>query len=83
MQGAEVRDAVEGEQHGLAVDDELLMPVLARDLDDPRIAVAPVGAAARDQADAIPLALEAKTIAVVLHFVQPDQAIGDGGRSGR
>jgi hypothetical protein len=42
MQGIEARDAVEGEQYSLAIDDELLAPVLGRGLDDPRIAVGPV-----------------------------------------
>jgi hypothetical protein len=39
MQRLEIGDPVESEQHGLPIDDELLMPVLARGLDDPRIAV--------------------------------------------
>jgi hypothetical protein len=56
---------------------------LAAGLDDPRIAVAQVGAAAGDQTDPIPLALEAEAVAVVLDFVEPTCAIGDGGCAGR
>ena len=69
-------DAVESKQHGLAMDDELPMPVLEGDLDYPRISVAPVVATSRDQAYAIALAFEAEAAAIVLQFVQPDRATG-------
>ena len=82
MKRVEIGDAIDAEQHGLAVDDELLAVILQRRLDNPRIAVGPVVAAAGDQANAIPLALQAEAIAVLLHFVQPDRVIGDGGRHG-
>jgi hypothetical protein len=35
VQGVEVGAAVDAEHHGLAVDDEMLLPVLQRGLDDP------------------------------------------------
>jgi hypothetical protein len=43
VQRIEVGDAVDTEHHCLAVDHELLMPVLQRRLDDPRVTVGPVG----------------------------------------
>jgi len=58
LQGVEIGDAVAVEHHGLAVDDELLMAALQRRYDNPRIAVGPVVAAAGDQAQAIPVALQ-------------------------
>jgi hypothetical protein len=36
VQGVEVRDAVDAQDHGLAIDNELLVPVLQRAFDDPR-----------------------------------------------
>jgi hypothetical protein len=65
VQGVEVGDAAEAEHDCLAVDDELPMPVLQRRLDDPREAIGPVVRAARDQANAIPVALQAQALAVV------------------
>src|SRR5215468_2257866 len=82
MQRVEVSDAVAVEHDGLAIDDELLMAVLQRRFDNPRIAVGPVVAAAGDQAHAIPLALYAEAMAVVPYFMQPDRMIRDGGRHG-
>src|SRR5262252_7902057 len=66
VQGVKVSDAVDPKQHGHAIDHELPEPLLACGLDDPRIAVAPVVAAPRDQANAIPIALQAEAIAVIL-----------------
>jgi hypothetical protein len=40
VQGVEVGDPIDPEQHRLAIDHELHMPVLARRLDDPREALA-------------------------------------------
>jgi len=45
VQGVEVGDAIDAEHHGLAADDELLVAVLQRTLDDPRIPCSPVVAA--------------------------------------
>jgi hypothetical protein len=39
MQRIEVGDAVDAEHHGLAVDHELIVPVVQRRFDNPRIAV--------------------------------------------
>ena len=61
-------------RHRLAIDHELLVAVLAGGLDDPRIPVGPVVAAAGDQAHAVATALQAETIAVVLHLMKPLRA---------
>jgi hypothetical protein len=69
MERVEIGDSVDAENDGLAVDDELLCPVLQRGLDDPGITLRPIVAAARDQPHAIAVALDAKTEAVIFHFV--------------
>lgn len=69
MQRVEIRDAVEAEDDGLAIDDELLLPVLQRGLYDPRIALGPVITVAGDQPHTIAIAPQADTIAVILNFV--------------
>jgi hypothetical protein len=65
VQRVEVGIAREPEHHGLAVQHEVCLPDLARDLDDPGVAVGPVVAAAGDQAHAIAIALQAE--AAVVH----------------
>jgi hypothetical protein len=64
MQGVEIGDAINAEDDGLAVDHELLGAVLACCLDDSREAVRPAIAAARDQADAVAVALNSEAVAV-------------------
>jgi hypothetical protein len=54
--------AVNAEDHGLAVDDELPVPVFQSRLDDPRVAVRPVVAAPGDQSHAVAVALKAQAI---------------------
>ena len=71
MDGVEIRDAVNAENDRLAIDDELLVSVLQRRLDDPRITLCSVVAAARDQAHASAVALDAETVADIFHFVNP------------
>jgi len=56
MQRIEIGDAVDAEDNGLAIDDELLMPVPQRALDDPRITAAPVVAVPGNQAHAVAIA---------------------------
>jgi hypothetical protein len=58
MEGVEIGDAVNAENDGLAIDDELLFAVLARSVDNPGKTLTPVVAAARDQTDAIAVALD-------------------------
>jgi len=66
VQAIEVGDAVDAEDHGLAINHELAVPVLQRTLGNPRKAAGPVFAVASEQAQAIRLALQAQTISVIL-----------------
>ena len=59
------------------INDEMLLPVFQRGLDNPGIGLRPVVAATRDQADTIAAALNAKTEAVILDLVKPFRAGGD------
>src|SRR5215470_3864088 len=59
-QCVEIGDAVDAKDDGLAVDDELLVPVLQGAFDDPGKAAGPVIAALSDQPDAIAVTLDAK-----------------------
>jgi hypothetical protein len=71
MQRVEVGHPVKGEHHGLAIDHKSLGAVLDGCLDDPRVALAPVIAAASDQPHALAIPLDAQAIAVVLDLVKP------------
>ena len=42
VRGIEIGDAIDAKDDLLAVDDELLVPVLQRSLDDPGVAIGPV-----------------------------------------
>jgi hypothetical protein len=48
MERVEIRDAVNAKDDRLAIDDELLVAILQRGLDDPGITLRPIVAAARD-----------------------------------
>ena len=76
MQGVEIGDAVDAEHHRLAIDDELLDPVLERGFHDPGIAVCPVVPVAGDQAHTIAVALHAQPVTVIFDLVE---LIGDLG----
>jgi hypothetical protein len=65
MQRAKIGDAIDAEDHRFAVDNELLVSVLQRRLDDPRIALGPVVAAPRDQPHAIAVALDPQAATVI------------------
>jgi hypothetical protein len=78
MQRIEVGHPIHAQDHSLAIDDEMLLAVLERGLGDPREALGPLIAAARDQADTINIALHAEAIAVILHFMQPVRSGGNG-----
>jgi len=58
---------------------------LARRLDDPRVSLRPVIAAAGDQPDAVATPLNAKAVAVVFDFVDPVRTVrhdlGAGGQA--
>jgi hypothetical protein len=75
----EVRHAVVAAEHRLSVDDEhprLEPPGL---VDDARETVRPLIAASREQPDAIAVARDDQSEAIVLEFVQPFRASRDGG----
>ena len=55
VQRVEVRDAVQTKDHGFAIDDEVLLPVLQRGLGDPGIPPGPIASIARQRADAVAL----------------------------
>jgi hypothetical protein len=67
----EVGNTVNTEHYGLAVDDEPLLPVIERGLDDPRGAVAPGVPVAGEQPDAIAVPVYQESKAVIFHFVDP------------
>jgi hypothetical protein len=74
VQGIEIRDAVNAENDGFAIDDELPVSVLKRRLDDPGIAFCPVVAALGHQPHAIVLPDYHHPVAVILHLVNPSLA---------
>jgi DNA-binding XRE family transcriptional regulator len=53
VQRVEIGDAVDAQDNGLTIDDELLLPVLQGRFHDPRVALGPVVAATRNQPDAL------------------------------
>jgi len=66
MQPVEIRHAIDAEQHGLAIDNEVRIPVAARRSDVPREAIGLVMAVAGEQLHALALALNDQAIAVML-----------------
>jgi hypothetical protein len=70
-------DAVDAEDHGRAIDDELLDPVATRRGRDPGIAARPVMAAAGDEAHRRAIALDAEAVTIIFDFVEPGFASGD------
>jgi hypothetical protein len=71
VQPVKIRDAVDAEQHSLAVDHERARSVPQRGLDDQRIAVGPVVAIAGEQPDALAFALNDQAVPVMLDLVNP------------
>ena len=71
VQRVEIGDAIDAEDHRLAIDDELLDPVLERGFDNPRIAVRPIVPVAGNQPHAIAIPLDAQPVTVVLDLVEP------------
>jgi len=65
------RNAVDAENDRLAIDDELLLAVLERGFDNPRIAVRPIVPVAGNQPHAIAAALDAQPVTVILDLVEP------------
>jgi hypothetical protein len=58
VQSVEIRDAVNTQQHGLAVEDKRTIPVAQRSLGDERKPTPPVMAVAGEQANALPFPLD-------------------------
>jgi len=71
VQRVEIGDAVDAEDHGLAIDHKALLPVLQRRLGNPGIALCPVGAVAREEAHALVLPDNQHPVAIMLNFVNP------------
>ena len=71
MTARAIGNAVDAKNYRLAIDDELLNPVLQRGFDNPWITPGPVIAVARDQPRAVAVALDPKAIAVIFDFVEP------------
>jgi hypothetical protein len=71
MERIEIGDAINAEKDGLAIDDELLVSIFQRRLDDPGIALRPVVAAARDQPHTFAISLDAKAVAIIFDLVDP------------
>lgn len=53
VQGIEIRDAVDAQVHGFAIDNEVLLAILQPGLGDPGITHCPISAVARQQAQAV------------------------------
>jgi hypothetical protein len=68
---------------GMAIDHELVVAVLQRRLDDPRIAVGPVVAALGDQAHPVAVAFQPQAVAIIFHLVQLVRGLRHGGGAGR
>jgi hypothetical protein len=75
MQRVEVRNAVDTEDHGFAVDHKLTDAVFQGGLTDPREAARPVTAG--DQPHAVAVALQPDAVAVIFDFVKPPRTGGN------
>jgi hypothetical protein len=71
VQRVEIGDAVDSQDDGLTIDDEMLLPVLQRAIDDPREAAAPVVAVACEKSHALVLADEDQAVAIVFDLMKP------------
>jgi hypothetical protein len=72
-------DAINTQEHGLAIKDELLGSDTSGGLDDQRIAACPVIAIAGEKAHAIAVAADDQPKAVLFDFVNPVRMVGDLG----
>jgi hypothetical protein len=71
MQAVEIRSTVDAEQNSLAIDHQGRIAVAQRGLRYQRVSIGPVVAVAREQPNALAVALNDQAIAVVLDFVDP------------
>jgi len=74
MQRVKVGIAVDAAHDRLAIDDEVVLPVLPRRLDYPWVALCPVIPAFSDQPYALAVALQAEAITVNFYLVIPFRA---------
>jgi hypothetical protein len=79
-QRIEVGDAIHPKDIGLAVDDEVLLPVLQSILGDQGISPGPVTAVAGQQAHAFVLTYDQHPVAVVFHTPARSSPPSDGSR---
>ena len=63
--------------HSLAIDHEMVLPVLQRGLDDPGEALGPIISALGDQPHALAIPLQAQAIPVHLQLMEPLGPRGD------
>jgi hypothetical protein len=83
MQGIEIGITVNAQDDCLAIDDELLLPVLQGSFNDPGKALCPIVSASGNQPHPIAVALNTQAVAVVFDFVEPVGAGRDADRSSR
>jgi hypothetical protein len=75
VQAVEIGATVDAEQHGLAVDHEASVPASKRGLGDERKSVAPIVTVAREQPNALAVALNYQAVAVMFDFVNPLRSV--------
>ncbi|MGY3239981.1 hypothetical protein ACVMAJ_006871 [Bradyrhizobium sp. USDA 4448] len=71
-----MKSEMPSEHDSLTVDHEMLLPVLQRSLGDPRMALGPVGAVAREEAQALVLPDNQHPVAIMLYFMNPVRPVG-------
>jgi hypothetical protein len=82
-EGVEVGHAVNSKHHGLTINDEMVLPDLARGLDDPGVAIGPVVPVHCEKAHAIVLPLHQQAEAVVFDFMKPVRTVWNLGPARR
>ena len=83
IQRRKVRDAINSEDHGFAIDHELALAQPPSSIDDPRIAIRPVMAVAGEEPNTVTVPLYDHAKPIVLDLVQPVRVSRDLGSSGR
>jgi hypothetical protein len=71
MQRAEIRHAIDAQDHSLAVDHELLAAVLQRGFGDPWEALGPIITASGNQAHGATFPLQPDAVAVIFYLMKP------------
>jgi hypothetical protein len=83
MERIEIGIAIDAQDDILAIDDEMLLAVLQRSLNDPRKSLCPIVSASGNQPNPIAIALNTQAVAVILHFVEPIRAVRNFGPARR